>query len=302
MFKWAVSEELVSETTYRALTAVRGLEQGRTEARETEPVQPVPAADVDAVLPHVLPPVAAMIRVQRLTGMRPGEACLMRVCDIDRSGDVWLYRPPQHKTRHKGKARVVALGPKAQEALCPFLRVCCPHCGSVGLPAALWWQGSRCGPCHDRADEGRMLLMPQPATEPSGDYFLFSPAEALAAKRAAMRAARKTKVQPSQQKRRKKCPRRAPGLRYSPESYARAVAKACRKAGVPHWHPHQLRHLHATEVRRRFGLEAAQVALGHSQANVTQVYAERDLTLATKEPRIDNLNNYCLGCFRGLTV
>jgi hypothetical protein len=29
-------------------------------------------------------------------------------------------------------------------------------------------------------------------------------------------------------------------------------------------------------------LEAAQVVLGHSRADVTQVYAERDLTLAEK--------------------
>jgi integrase len=41
-----------------------------------------------------------------------------------------------------------------------------------------------------------------------------------------------------------------------------------------------LRHSHASEVRRRFGLEAAQVALGHSSADVTQVYCERDLKLA----------------------
>jgi integrase len=54
------------------------------------------------------------------------------------------------------------------------------------------------------------------------------------------------------------------------------------RAGVPHWHPNQLRHTHATEVRRRFGLEAAQVMLGHARADVTQVYAERDLALATK--------------------
>jgi len=43
------------------------------------------------------------------------------------------------------------------------------------------------------------------------------------------------------------------------------------------WSPNQLRHAAATEVPREFGLEAAQVILGHSQANVTQVYAERDL-------------------------
>jgi len=43
------------------------------------------------------------------------------------------------------------------------------------------------------------------------------------------------------------------------------------------WHPHQLRHLAATKLRQQFGLEAAQVWLGHSSALVTEaVYAERD--------------------------
>ena len=48
------------------------------------------------------------------------------------------------------------------------------------------------------------------------------------------------------------------------------------------WHPNQLRHTYATEVRERFGLEAAQVTLGHSKADVTQVYAERDGQLANR--------------------
>ncbi len=48
---------------------------------------------------------------------------------------------------------------------------------------------------------------------------------------------------------------------------------------VERWHPHQLRHNYATDVRRRYGLEAAQILLGHSSALVTEaVYAERDLT------------------------
>jgi site-specific recombinase XerC len=46
------------------------------------------------------------------------------------------------------------------------------------------------------------------------------------------------------------------------------------------WSPNQLRHSAATEIRSRFGLEAAQVILGHSRADVTQVYAERDLAKA----------------------
>jgi site-specific recombinase XerC len=46
---------------------------------------------------------------------------------------------------------------------------------------------------------------------------------------------------------------------------------------VPDWHPNQMRHSTVREIRRQFGLVAA---LGHSQADVTQIYAERDLNLA----------------------
>jgi site-specific recombinase XerC len=63
---------------------------------------------------------------------------------------------------------------------------------------------------------------------------------------------------------------------------AHAVARAARRAGIQHWHPNQLRHLFATEVRKSHGLEAAQVLLGHSRADVTQVYAERNLALGTR--------------------
>jgi len=45
----------------------------------------------------------------------------MRGCDIDRSGEVRLYRPHRHKTAHRGKDRIVTIGPKAQAVLKPFL-------------------------------------------------------------------------------------------------------------------------------------------------------------------------------------
>jgi hypothetical protein len=51
---------------------------------------------------------------------------------------------------------------------------------------------------------------------------------------------------------------------------------------VPHWFPLQVRHSRGTEVRKQRGLEAAQVALGHKYADVTQVYAERNLALAAQ--------------------
>ena len=86
---------------------------------------------------------------------------------------------------------------------------------------------------------------------------------------------------PSQRKRRPKAkPKRAPRDRYTTDSYRRAIQRACETAGVPPWHPHQLRHNAATRLRKEYGLEAAQVVLGHRTANVTQVYAERDQGLA----------------------
>jgi len=51
------------------------------------------------------------------------------------------------------------------------------------------------------------------------------------------------------------------------------------------WNPNQLRHSAGTEIRRRYGLEAAQNVLGHASADVTQVYAERDLKRAEQVMR-----------------
>ena len=45
------------------------------------------------------------------------------------------------------------------------------------------------------------------------------------------------------------------------------------------------RHTKATEIRKRFGLDAAQVILGHSFADVTQIYAERDAEKAREVAR-----------------
>lgn len=73
---------------------------------------------------------------------------------------------------------------------------------------------------------------------------------------------------------------RVVGEHYTGDSYRRAITRACEKAGIPQWHPHQLRHTAATLVRKEHGLEAAQVILGHATADVTQIYAERNEALA----------------------
>jgi integrase len=249
VFKWAVSEELVPPGTFEALRAGAGLARGRTSAPDHAPVEPVPERHVASVLPRLLPPVRAMVELQRLTGMRPGEVCAIRECDLDTSGPVWLYRPGsdegplgRHKTAYRGRSRVIALGPRAQAVLKPFLTA-------------------------------------------RGEAYLFSPARAMEDLWRRRREGRKAPARADVGYRRRTKPKRRPGHQYSVTSYAHAVAKACRKAGVPGWHPNQLRHSHATDVRRRYGLEGAQVSLGQARADVTQVYAERDLSLAERIAR-----------------
>ena len=60
------------------------------------------------------------------------------------------------------------------------------------------------------------------------------------------------------------------------------MARACRKTGVPQWHPNKLRQSKATEVRAVYGIEGVQVVFGYTRANVTEVYAERNMALAAK--------------------
>jgi integrase len=244
IFRWAASEQLLPVSVYEALRTVDGLKQGRCQARETEPVKPVPEAFVLQTLPNLRPAVAAMAQLQLLTGMRPGEVVIMRAIDLDMTGPVWLYRPGSdqgphgaHKTAWRGHDRVIAIGPRGQEVIKPFLK--------TDLYA-----------------------------------YLFSPAETMAAFRQEQRSKRKTKVQPSQQYRKKRKPKKAPGAHYSVSSYDRAILLACVKANVPRWHPNQLRHTKATQLRREAGLDAARVVLGHRSPQVTEVYAELDVNKA----------------------
>jgi integrase len=83
MFKHGVEDELIPPAIYEALRCVEALRRGEAGVREKPRVLPVTEAMVKAVLPHLNRHVAAMVQLQLLTGMRPGEVCLMRVGDID---------------------------------------------------------------------------------------------------------------------------------------------------------------------------------------------------------------------------
>ena len=117
MFKWAVSQGLVRVSTWQALCTLQALQKGRCDARESEPVQPVPLDRVEAVKPFIAPHFWAAIQFQLATACRPGEALRLRLGDIDRSGPVWIYRPGSHKTQHRGKGRIILIGPRGQDII-----------------------------------------------------------------------------------------------------------------------------------------------------------------------------------------
>lgn len=245
MFKWAAGEELIPESTFRGLTLVEGLRAGRSAARETAPIQPVDGEVVDTTLVLLSTVVGDMVRVQRLTGMRPAEVCSLRPCDLNRSGDIWTYQPAEHKTEHHGRERTIHLGPKAQAVLLRYLA------------------RDAEAPC-------------------------FAPKDAEAKRLAAAHAARETPLSCGNRpgSNRKRGRKRTIGAKYSVDSYRRAIHRACDKAGVERWSPNRLRHAAATEVRTKFGLEAAQIVLGHASADITQVYAERDAKKGAEVARL----------------
>lgn len=237
MFRWAAAEETIPPLTAHALTTVSAIRRGEPGVRETPKVRPAPEAHVGAALPHMPPAVAAMVRLPRATGMRPYEVCVLRGCDLDRSGPVWVYVPMHHKKEHLDHDRPVYIGPKGQAVLADWL---------PSDPAA----------------------------------FAFSPAREKGARFGRMRAARRTKAQPSQASRKRASPKKVPGPHYSPDSYRQAIAKACAKAGVPAWAPNRLRHSAATEFRAAFGIEVTRVLLGHSSVKTSEIYAEQDAAAA----------------------
>jgi len=114
------------------------------------------------------------------------------------------------------------------------------------------------------------------------EAILFSPAEQAVMIAANKRAKRKTKVQPSQESRKKAKPKRKPGETFSHRVVNKAIKRECRRANIPEWHTHQLRHTTALEVSRKHGIEAARAVLGHKTLQMTSDYAGHDKRTAAE--------------------
>ena len=121
LYRWGAARKLVPHGAYELLRTVESVRAGYGGVPAKKKVQSVAHEIVEATLPHLSRVVAAMVRLQRHSGMRPREVCTLRPDDVDRSGEVWVYRPGSHKTEHHDQERRIHLGPKAQDVLRPFL-------------------------------------------------------------------------------------------------------------------------------------------------------------------------------------
>ena len=122
MLGWALDEALITATVKAELTQVKGVKRGRSAAPERPPVRPVDDATIDATVAKMMPNTADMVRVHRLTGMRPCELCALRWSLIDTSRTPWVYRVPAYANKNDwrgelGQPRVVCIGPKARAIL-----------------------------------------------------------------------------------------------------------------------------------------------------------------------------------------
>jgi integrase len=284
IFKWAASRELLPAAIYEALRTVEGLRKGRSAAKERPRVLPVPDAVVEATVSHLSPTVAAMVQVQRLTGMRPQEVVGLRAIDIDMSDpSCWTYRPARHKTEHDDKERIVHIGPRAQEVIRPFM--------GLDLSAYLFSprraeaqrnadrRAERKTPLYRSHDAHRDRIKEARPRRPLGDCYTVG-----TYRQAIHRACDRAFPHPTMAKLADKdidASQRAELEAWCEDH--RAELEAWSKA--MRWNPHALRHSAATQIRGRFGIEAAQAVLGHSELDTTELYAEKDISTAREVMR-----------------
>ena len=254
IIKWAVPEGLLPGSSYVALQAVQGLKRNQSKAKNPKIVDAVADIYIERTLPYLVEVVADMVRLHRITGMRSTEICIMRPCDIDTTGEIWLYKldPDKHKSGYvTGKPKIIPLGKQAQDIVSKYLK--------------------------------RRL----------NDY-LFKPAEADQQRREFRHQNRKVYLSSGNRPGTNRKGTQTFREHYTSDTYKKAIIYAIEMANklnkndkeageyVPYWTPHQLRHNAGYRICQEMGLEAASAFLGHSDMKITERYAHRHLDQAIK--------------------
>jgi integrase len=265
MLKWGILRKLVSHQVYVEAKFIPPLKKGKTRAYEKPPRQDVPNEVINRTLPHLLPTPRDMVQVQWWASMRPSEVFRMKPGEIDtdyKTDDgivIWMYAPGVHKSTWREKR-------KAGE----YFRII-----PLGKPE-------------------QDILAPRLAGKSDDDY-VFSPKDTVKERIERDAAKRKSKVQPSQVKRKEqsaKKPKRKDRDSYDKNSYCRAIKRAIEAANkhlpddekIPHWTPYQLRHAAITDIVQQTGsLDTARAVAGQKSISVTQGYNHADVKIAVEQ-------------------
>ena len=248
IFSWGVGKSIVRFETYQALRFVRPLRKGSTNVPETRKRTVVSDHDLKGVMEYLQPIYRDIIQLLRITGMRPKELCSLRIRDLDRSGDIWIYHPKNHKTEWKGKDRVIAFGERSQSVLKRHL---------TGRKPTEYIFSPK------RVMTERWQIQAQNRKSKVSPY----------------QQARAEWRKP------KKYARFSPSLETN--TIANRLREACKRALSDKkisraWTLYELRHTAITEVRLKAGVESAQHFAGHSTI-ATQDYYDHSATIAVIE-------------------
>jgi integrase len=161
MFRWAAKpvRGWVPSAVITDLQLVESLPLGRTDARESERVTPVPMEDFTATISAIATEgmrnrrealwakqLSIMLELQWHSGMRPGELCSMKASEMavekptqpslfsPAGVEIMVYRPTLHKTRHHGLDRNIFLGPEARRLVEDWLLHLRIMAGATGTP------------------------------------------------------------------------------------------------------------------------------------------------------------------------
>lgn len=235
MFRWGVSQELVPHAVYEPLTTVTGIRKGRGKLAEK-------IREPKKVKPAPDKDVQATIKV---AGPEIATMIQLQLLTGMRPDEVTIMRPCEIDQR--GKVWSYRPGRHKND-----------------------WRDD---------DEGREILLGPKAQAllkrwlkecPSDTDYLFSPIRVQ--KRSIERQRQEAGKEPSLVKLSEIKP---PRPCYDDSSYRQAVRRACKRAKVDIWTPNQLRHNAATALRAKYGIENAQIPLGHKHTSTTEIYAEK---------------------------
>ena len=180
----------------------------------------------------------------------------MTVGEIDRSGEIWVYRPVKHKGTWRGHGKAVALGKPEQEIIAPRLKGKPPQAAVFSPKATIIEKKER--------DAARRKTKVQPSQVLRAESRAENP---------------KSRVREH----------------YDSGSYRQSIEYAIIRANktlppdqqIPHWTPYQLRHSGVTEItlENDGNCDVARAVAGQKSIAVTQGYNHADLKIAIEQAK-----------------